>query len=488
MKKGKENAKAPAKAKQDIKVSGEVEALREKLSAARKQITMKKAPLTTTKLFLESVAGFAWHIVLAVLKSWITWLVAVPLIVAWFAGHQVAPELYAKPVCGETDGAMLWKVELAVKESLWWIVLGVLSSVGFGTGLHSGLMFLFPHVMQTVGAAEGCHTSEGLIPWYNHPCKFQCSTTSGPKDDSTVTFLRLWLLVTVQCMLWGAGTAMGELPPYLVSKAARTAGTTDEDYEAELEEARTKTDAFSRMKMWTIDFTQKHGFLGVFLLASWPNAAFDMCGMCCGYLLMPFWTFFIACILGKGVVKVNLQAAFFVNLFGSNFFRILCEAVDRVNAVLTGAVGKDLGLRQLLEKARRKLVSKFEMQSRFVPSKLFATEETLNSTAIAKLYRKLDDSEVVAARVLSEWDANGDGNLTAAELEGAASRTDGMISLSSLDPGKGTGILKMCWELFIVGLILFFVFSVVEQLAQSKQAEIDAEEVEKLETDLRKKE
>ena len=31
--------------------------------------------------------------------------------------------------------------------------------------------------------------------------------------------------------------------------------------------------------MYTIEFTEKHGFFGVYLLASWPNAAFDMCGM-----------------------------------------------------------------------------------------------------------------------------------------------------------------------------------------------------------------
>merc|ERR1719454_2677501 len=122
--------------------------------------------------------------------------------------------------------------------------------------------------------------------------------TRGSTDGSTVTLLNLWLLVTTQFMLWGFGTAIGELPPYLISKAARLAGSKDTEFEAEIEEARKSTDLFSRMKIWTIGFTEKHGFLGVFLLAAWPNAAFDMCGMCCGYLNMDFWTFFIACALG----------------------------------------------------------------------------------------------------------------------------------------------------------------------------------------------
>ena len=59
--------------------------------------------------------------------------------------------------------------------------------------------------------------------------------------------------------------------------------------------------------MYTIEFTEKHGFFGVYLLASWPNAAFDMCGMACGWLEMPFWTFLGATVLGKGFTKVTIQ-------------------------------------------------------------------------------------------------------------------------------------------------------------------------------------
>merc|ERR1712241_1588636 len=154
--------------------------------------------------------------------------------------------------------------------------------------------------------------------------------------------------MALQCVLWGIGTAVGELPPYLVSKAARQGGKKDSEYEAEMEEARKSSDAFSRMKIWTIDFTQKHGFVGVFLLASWPNAAFDMCGMCCGYLLMPFWTFFVATACGKGIVKVNLQAAFFVNLFGSNFFHVLATLVDSLNSTMSQIMGRDFELKKLL--------------------------------------------------------------------------------------------------------------------------------------------
>jgi uncharacterized membrane protein YdjX (TVP38/TMEM64 family) len=49
----------------------------------------------------------------------------------------------------------------------------------------------------------------------------------------------------------------------------------------------------------------RHGFWGIFLLAAWPNALFDLCGICCGHFLMPFWQFFGATLAGKAVVKAR---------------------------------------------------------------------------------------------------------------------------------------------------------------------------------------
>lgn len=35
-----------------------------------------------------------------------------------------------------------------VEYVVWWVGLGVLSSIGLGTGMHSGLLFLFPHMLK----------------------------------------------------------------------------------------------------------------------------------------------------------------------------------------------------------------------------------------------------------------------------------------------------------------------------------------------------
>lgn len=84
-------------------------------------------------------------------------------------------------------------------------------------------------------------------------------------------------------------------------------------------QAGKQTGIFARivaaMQAWMMRVIQQHGFYGILLLASWPNAAFDLCGICCGAFLMPFWEFFGATLIGKGVIKVSGQSLFFVALF-----------------------------------------------------------------------------------------------------------------------------------------------------------------------------
>lgn len=61
--------------------------------------------------------------------------------------------------------------------------------------------------------------------------------------------------------------------------------------------------------MWMIGLLKRRGFIGIFLLSSVPNMAFDLCGMCCGHFMMPFSTFFSAVLLGKAGVKVSFFPA-----------------------------------------------------------------------------------------------------------------------------------------------------------------------------------
>jgi hypothetical protein len=46
--------------------------------------------------------------------------------------------------------------------------------------------------------------------------------------NTRYSFFALLMKVFLPCFLWGAGTAIGEIPPYAVSRAAKLAGGVDE--------------------------------------------------------------------------------------------------------------------------------------------------------------------------------------------------------------------------------------------------------------------
>jgi membrane protein YqaA with SNARE-associated domain len=181
-------------------------------------------------------------------------------------------------------------VEFIIADVLWWFGLGVVSSVGLGTGMHSGLLFLFPHIFLTCASSDACHSTN----FWTYPVNifygprgrsFEC-LEQGP-ETFTVTFMDRLLKVVPWCIIWGGGTALGEIPPYLLSYAAAKEGKKT----GELEEV-SSFDILNRMKNWMLEKIQRYGFRAILLLAAWPNAAFDLCGMACGQFMMPFWTFF----------------------------------------------------------------------------------------------------------------------------------------------------------------------------------------------------
>lgn len=53
----------------------------------------------------------------------------------------------------------LAELEEGAQYVVWWVGLGVLSSIGLGTGMHSGLLFLFPHMLKVRRRAKSLNVS-----------------------------------------------------------------------------------------------------------------------------------------------------------------------------------------------------------------------------------------------------------------------------------------------------------------------------------------
>jgi len=213
----------------------------------------------------------------------------------------------------------------------WWLLLGIASSIGLGTGMHTGLLFLFPHIMFTCLAADECKSLNFITwtnMWFQNTDAFVCL----PTKDHSPTFLGIFIKVFIPCFFWGLGTTIGEIPPFMMSRSAKLAGQQMQDDEDECEVNNDKNDPVTRMKNWMIDFVKKYQFWGVVAFSAWPNAFFDLCGICCGQILMPFWKFFLAVFIGKTIIKINLQALVFITIFSPTY---LYKLINVLNVLLS---------------------------------------------------------------------------------------------------------------------------------------------------------
>jgi membrane protein YqaA with SNARE-associated domain len=221
--------------------------------------------------------------------------------------------------------------------------LGILSSVGLGTGLHTFVLYLGPYIAMVTLAVTECDTM--TVP-LDGPNALVCPPVGAVKE--VVTFGRIVLKVLPAAFLWGAGTAIGELPPYFVSRAARLSGQKLEELdELEEEDRGVRTPStIDRLKLVLFHALQRWGFWAIVLCASVPNPLFDLAGLTCGHFLIPFWTFFGATFLGKAVVKVQIQAAFVILAFDKDR---LAWVVDKIEQALPAIQGK---LGPIFEKQR----------------------------------------------------------------------------------------------------------------------------------------
>ncbi|KAI6645922.1 Vacuole membrane protein 1 [Oopsacas minuta] len=203
----------------------------------------------------------------------------------------------------------------------YWTFLGFLSSFGFGTGLHTFLLYLGPHIAHVTLAAWTCKSLDFPEPPY--PDTIICPTQESA--ESVVSFWTIFNKVSVEAICWGAGTAIGELPPYFMARTARRSGENLEEEEQ------------SSAKKKVQELVTRFGFFGILLCASIPNPLFDLAGITCGYFLIPFSTFFSATLVGKAGIKMAMQTSFIIIVFTESYLKMvirLIAGIPKFGAIL----------------------------------------------------------------------------------------------------------------------------------------------------------
>lgn len=191
-----------------------------------------------------------------------------------------------------------------------WIGLGILSSVGFGFGMHTFVLFLAPHIAAVTLAAHSCNSLAFPEPPY--PNEIICPR--GLKTQEQITFTMILLKIALESFMWGLGTAIGELPPYLAARLrSQSMGRSQAGGDSPVE-----GEPIAGWELYMIKVIKKIGFVGILLCAAIPNPLFDAAGVASGIAQVPFLSFFGATFIGKAIIKVLLQSSFVILLFHNN--------------------------------------------------------------------------------------------------------------------------------------------------------------------------
>lgn len=286
------------------------------LKSQRRKVRLLTSPLLTIQIFSEIVVDY-FHTTISyllshrlLLYSLVTFSLIISLLYAIPGSHQIH----------------LSALSSTLTFCLLWLTLGVLSSVGLGTGLHTFVLYLGPYIAKTTLAVTECNTLDIAL---EGPEAFLCPHKATLHTLAPVTFVGLLWKVAPAALLWGAGTAMGELPPYFVSRAATLSGQklAELDKLNEIDEEQShpsspthpqlhpKLSLADHAKLLIYHALQRYGFWAIVLFASIPNPLFDLAGLACGHFLIPFWTFFGATCIGKAVIKAQLQTAIVIVAF-----------------------------------------------------------------------------------------------------------------------------------------------------------------------------
>ena len=261
------------------------------------------------------------------------------------------------------EGAHLPVLFYLRKKVLWclyWMGLGVASSIGLGTGLHTFLLYLGPFIAQVTLAAYECNSLKFPEPPYPDSiiCPSNSTTASEPQQEdgmfsstaamafaSSVSILSIMSKLRLESFMWGAGTAIGELPPYFMARASALSAienhdTDGGDQDEELVEFENLLEAekqgaqslnlLDRMRLAVFKVIKKVGFWGILLCASIPNPLFDLAGITCGHFLVKFSTFFGATLIGKAIIKMHIQKMFVIFLFSQHHLNTIFNLIAKI--------------------------------------------------------------------------------------------------------------------------------------------------------------
>ncbi|KAK4778160.1 hypothetical protein SAY87_018347 [Trapa incisa] len=300
----------------DASISG----LRQKHQHDLEHLTLTTQPFRTLKFFNLAVVQY--------LKQIITYIPAKGGYLFLFSSLTMGIVILLVTFEGPHE-KHIEEISNYLRYGMWWITLGVASSIGLGSGLHTFVLYLGPHIaFFTIKAMQCGRVDLKSAPydtiqldrspsWLDKDCSEFGLPMFMLVDGLRVPLSSILPQIQIEAVLWGLGTALGELPPYFISRAARLSGGTlnvEELDDSSSESSGVLVHYITEIKRWFLMHSQHLNFFTILVLASVPNPLFDLAGIMCGQFGIPFWKFFFATLIGKAIIKTHIQTVFIISV------------------------------------------------------------------------------------------------------------------------------------------------------------------------------
>ncbi|KAG8658711.1 vacuole membrane protein KMS1 isoform X2 [Manihot esculenta] len=251
--------------------------LHERHQQELENLTMTTQPFKTLKFFMLAIIQYVKRSVIYLLAKG-GWLMLLSTVVAALGILLVT-----------IDGPHEKHIEELghyMRFGLWWIALGVASSIGLGSGLHTFVLYLGPHVALFTIKAMQCGRVDLKTAvydtiqlkrgpsWLDKDCHEFGEAVFPTSHGLRVPLSSILPQVQIEAVLWGLGTALGELPPYFISRAARISGSKLDAIAMEELNASSSEDNgilathLNQIKRWLLSHSQHLNFFTILVLAS----------------------------------------------------------------------------------------------------------------------------------------------------------------------------------------------------------------------------